>query len=171
MDEFKTYFNPFALIGRLVFSLFSGGLTCFLFYLLIREFSTNGPKEYFYIILMITLFGAFFQMFFTEFITKTKNYIITDQTIQEFNLLTFRSRTIPKSDIKGFSTSIIPYRIWDFKQVIIYLTDGTKIDLMQFTYFNFKKIKPTLLDKKYNYLGQEPYIWKWFNSRVYKYDN
>ena len=42
---------------------------------------------------------------------------------------------------------------------------------MQFAYFNFKKIKQTLVDKKYNYFGYEPYIWKWVDSRVYKYDN
>ncbi|MDP2174721.1 MAG: hypothetical protein Q8K70_02295 [Bacteroidota bacterium] len=110
-------------------------------------------------------------MFFKAFITTTKNYLITDQTIEEFNVLTLKTKTIYKDDIKGFSTSKVPYRIWDFKQIIIYLKDGTKIDIMQFAYFNFKKIKPTLVNKKYNYFGHEPYIWKWFNSRVYRYDD
>src|SRR5690606_10659624 len=158
MNEFKTYFNPLVPIGRLAFSIFFGGLTCFIIYLLFRDFKTNGIKEYLYMLLGATVFGAIFQMFFKAFITRTKNYLITNQTIEEFNILTLKTKTIHKDDIKGFSTSKIPYRIWDFKQVIFYLKDGTKIDIMQFAYFNFRKIKPTLIDKKYNYLGDEPYI-------------
>ena len=171
MDDLKTYFNPLVPVGRLAFSIFFGGLTCFVIYLLFRDFKTNGYKEYFYIILGGTVFAVVFHQFFTDFVTKTKNYIITNQTIEEFNFLTLKTKTIYKDDIKGFSTSIVPYRIWDFKQIIIYLKDGSKIDIMKFAYFNFKKIKPTLVDKQYNYLGHEPYIWKWVNSRVYKYDD
>jgi|SRR5690606_23581421 len=171
MTNFKTYFNPLIAIGRLAFSVFFGGLTFFLIYLLFRDFKTNGLKEYITIILGVTIFGAIFQMFFKALVTTSKNYLITDQTIEEFNVLTLKTKTIHKEDIKGFSTSKVPYRIWDFKQVIIYLKDGTKIDIMQFAYFNFKKIKSTLVDKRYNYLGHESYIWKWVNSRVYKYDD
>ena len=42
---------------------------------------------------------------------------------------------------------------------------------MQFSYFNFKKIDSALINKGYNYRGFEPYIWKWFDSRVYSYDD
>jgi len=171
MNDFKTYFNPFVAIGRLAFSIFFCGLTCLLIYLMFRDFKINGLKQYLTILLGVTIFGTVFQIFFKAFITTTKNYLITDKTIEEFNLLTFSRKTIYKDDIKGFSTSKVPYRIWNFKQIIIYLKDGTKISLMQFAYFNFKKIKPILVDKKYNYLGHEPYIWKWFDSRVYRYDD
>ncbi len=170
MDDLKTYFNPLVPIGRLAFSIFFGGLTCYIIYLFFRDFKTNGFKEYFFIILGATVFAVVFQMFYKALITTTKNYIITDQTIKEFNLLTQKTKTIYKDDIKGFSTSTVPYRIWNIKLVIIYLKDGTKIDIMQFAYFNFKKIKPALVDKKYKCLGHEPYIWKWVNSRIYKYD-
>ena len=84
--------------------------------------------------------------------------------------MTLKTKTIYKDNIKGFSTSKVPYRIWNFKQIIIYLKDGTKINIMQFAYFNFNKIELTLVEKKYNYLGHEKYIWKWVNRRVYKYD-
>lgn len=171
MNDFKTYFNPLVAIGRLAFSLFFGGLTCFTIYLLFLDFKTNRLNQYLTILLGATIFGAIFQMFLKAFITTTKNYLITDQTIEEFNLLTLKTKTIYKDDIKGFSTSSVPHRIWNFKQIIIYLKDGSKIDIMQFAYFNFKKIKPTLVDKNYNYLGHETYIWKWVNSRVYKYDD
>ena len=171
MDNLKTYFNPFVLVGRLAFSLFFGGLTCFIIYLFFRDFKVNGFKENFFIILGAALFTVVFQMFFKTFVTTTKNYLITNQAIEEFNLLTLKTKTIFKNDIKGFSTSTVRYRIWNFEQIIIYLKDGTKINIMQFAYFNFKKIKQTLVDKKYNYFGYEPYIWKWVDSRVYKYDN
>ena len=116
MNDFKTYFNPLVPIGRLAFSIFSGGLTCFVIYLLFRDFNTNGLKQYLAIILGATIFGAIFQMFFKAFITTTKNYLITEQTIEEFNLLTLKTKTIYKDDIKGFSTSLVPYRIWYFEK-------------------------------------------------------
>jgi hypothetical protein len=171
MTDFKTYFNPLIAVGRLVFSMFFGGMTCFIIYHIFRKFKTTELIQYGGIMLVVVLFGALFQMFFVAFIKTTKNYLIKDNCIEEFNLLTLKTKAIHKEDIKGFSTSIVPYRIWDFKQIIIYLKDGTKIDIMQFAYFNFKNIKPDLIDKNYNYLGDEPYIWKWVNSRVYKYDD
>lgn len=171
MEDLKTYFNPFVPIGRFAFSIFFGFLTCFIIYLFFRDFETNGFKEYCFIILGATTHALLFRMFFKAFITTTKNYLITEQTVEEFNILTQKTKTIYKADIKGFSTSTVPYRIWNFKQVIIYVNDGTRIDIMQFAYFNFNKIKQTLVDKKYTYLGHEPYIWKWVNSRVYKYDD
>ncbi len=57
-----------------------------------------------------------------------------------------------------------------FKQVIIYLNDGTKLDLMQFNFFNFKCIKQALIDLQYTYLGYESYKWKWFDDRYYRFD-
>lgn len=171
MKDFKIYFNPLVAIARLTFSISCGGMTCLIIYLLYRDYNTNGLKEYLAILLGAAFFGALFHMFFKSFITTTKNYLITDNFIQEFNLLTFKTKTIEKKDINGFSTSVIPYRIGNFKQIIIYMKDGSKIEMMQFAYVKYKKIKPTLDAKKYNYLGHEAYVWKWLNSRVYKYDN
>ena len=170
MNGFKTYFNPLVAVGRLVFSIFFCGLTCFIVYLLFRDFKTNGLMQFLTILFGATIFGIIFQVFFKAFITTTKNYLINERTIEEFNVLTFKTKIIDKEEIKGFSTSKVPYRIWDFNEIIIYLKDGTKIEIMQFAYFNFKKIKQTLVDKKYNYLGHESYIWKWVNSRVYQFD-
>lgn len=140
-------------------------------YLAVSEFKANKPRQWFTIIIGTTFFGAIFLMFFKAFITTTKNYLIQDNCIEEFNVLTLRTNRIKKHDIKGFSSSTVPYRIWNFHQIIIYLNDGSKINIMQFAYFNFKDIKPTLVGKNYNYLGHEPYIWKWPDSRVYAFDD
>ena len=171
MENFKTYFNPIIPIGRLIFALFFLSLFIMMFYALFRDFQTSGFKEYLMIFLGIVFFGAVAEMFITPFLTATKNYAIDDRVIKEFNFLTFEAKVIPKEMVKGFSTSKIQYRIWNFKQIIIYLKDGSKIDLMQFAYFNFKEIKPLLIEKGYPYLGHEPYVWKWPNSRRYQYDS
>lgn len=171
MNYMKTYFNPVIALGRLAFSLFFFGVTCLVIYYAITHFETNGIKQLFTLLIGAALFAAMFHMFFKAFIATTKNYLIQDNSIAEFDVLTFGTKTINKGDIKGFSTSTVPYRIWNFQQIIIYLKDGTKIDIMQFAYFNFKDIKPTLLDKNYKYFGHEPYIWKWPNSRVYTFED
>lgn len=171
MNDLKTCFNPVIALGRLALSLFFLSLTCLIIYRAVSDYETNGIKQWFTLLIGAALFAAMFHMFFKAFIATTKNYLIQDNSIEEFNVLTFGTKTINKGDIKGFSTSTVRYRIWNFHQIIIYLIDGTKIDIMQFAYFNFKDIKPTLLGKNYKYLGDEPYIWKWPNSRVYTFDD
>jgi hypothetical protein len=109
-------------------------------------------------------------MVLKSFLSTTKNYLIKNNSIEEFNYLILSTRIINKSDVKGFSTSIVPYRINNFNQIIIYLADGSKISIMQFSYFNFKKIEPALKENGYKYFGYEPYKWKWFDNRVYGYD-
>lgn len=171
MDDFKTYFNPLVALGRIAFSFLFISIICLIIYFMVSGYKTVEIKEWFALLFGVIFFGAIFFMFFQALITTTKNYIIQDDTIKEFNALTFKTKIIDKIDVKGFSTSIVPYRIWNFQQIIIYLKDGSKIDIMQFAYFNFKYIKPTLIGKSYNYLGHEPYIWKWPNTRVYAFDS
>ena len=109
-------------------------------------------------------------IFARQLLRTTKTYLFTNNGIQEYNYLTFSSRYIQRNDIKGFSSSSIPYKLTPFKQVIIYLNDGTKLDLMQFNFFNFKRIKQALIDLQYTYLGYESYKWKWFDDRYYRFD-
>lgn len=170
MNDFKTFFNPLVPIGRVFFAISFIGLLGMMIYFLYVDFETNGLEKYVGFLIGLPLFLAVSYLFFGEFINKTKNYLITDNYIVAFNLLTRRKKVINKDDIMGFSTSKVPYRMYDFKQIIVYLKDGTKIDIMQFAYFNFKKIQPVLIEKGYPYLGHEKYRWKWINSRIYLYD-
>ncbi len=163
MKDFKTRFNPLIPLGRL-------GVFSFYMYLF-RTLTRNESDKYLIIILGLSLFGIIYFTLIKPFVKTTKNYLIKDNSIEEFNLLTSKTKSIDKNEIKGFSTSIFPYRIWEFKEIIIYLKDGAKINIMQFAYFNFKNIETTLIDKKYNYLGQEPYEWNLFKGRIYKYDD
>jgi hypothetical protein len=168
--DFKAYFNPIVSIFRLLFSLAFAGLACFIIYLFFKDTSSHGNPYFAGKLLCIAVSGILFLVFFKALLSSAKTFRITGQHIQQFNYFTFSSTTIDKNEIKGFSTSETRYRLGNFRQVIIYLKNGKKINLMQFSYFNFRNIQPALIENGYNYFGYEPYKWKWFNNRVYKYE-
>lgn len=89
--------------------------------------------------------------------------IITDH-------LLFKRRVLRGDDIKGFSLSEYPLRGMKVKSILLYLSTGEKIEFPQFMFFNFKSLAPSLQESGITFLGEEPYIWKWVDSRVYKYD-
>jgi hypothetical protein len=89
--------------------------------------------------------------------------IITDH-------LLFKRRVLRGNDIKGFSLSEYPLRGMKVKSILLYLSNGEKIELPQFLFFNFKNLAPSLQENGITFLGEEPYIWKWVDSRVYKFD-
>ncbi|MGG7034391.1 MAG: hypothetical protein ACI7YS_04245 [Flavobacterium sp.] len=112
-----------------------------------------------------------FKILIQRIIKAIKTYSIKNDSIEVFNMLTSKTKSIDKDAIKGFSTSVIAYGIWEIDEIIIYLKDGAKISIMQIAQSNFKDIKSALLDKNYNYLGSElPYNVSLYN-RIYKYDN
>ena len=79
-------------------------------------------------------------------------------------------RLIDKSEIKGFSLTTYPTKVWDFKEILIYLTTGEKIELPQFLYTNFKDIKSEFERKGLKFLGHERFRWKFLDSRYYQFD-
>lgn len=171
MEDFKTQFNLFIPIGRLFTSLFLIGVYVFMIY----DFNTSerhsSEEKYTGYFLGTIVLLLLFWMFFKQFLRTTKSYTITESEIREFNFLTLSTKIIHKDEVKGFSTSVIPYlRGGDFKQILIYLENGKKIDLMQFAYFNFKKIRPALVERGYEYLGHEEYVWLFPDNRRYKFD-
>jgi hypothetical protein len=89
--------------------------------------------------------------------------IITDH-------LRFKRQVLQRADIKGFSLSEYPLRGLSVKSILLYLSNGEKIELPQFLFFNFKQLAPALEQSGVKFLGQEPYIWKWIDSRRYKFD-
>ena len=168
---FKTRFNPIIPFVRILFL----SILILAFILIFDELyfskKNHSLEDHFKIVFGVLFFGVIVWMFGKQLIRTTKTYTFANDYIKEFNFLTFSSRTIPKDHIKGFSTSIIPYRIMNFKQVIIYLKDGTKIDLMQFNFFNFRSIQHALNELNYAFLGSETYKWKWFDDRYYRFDD
>jgi hypothetical protein len=84
--------------------------------------------------------------------------------------LRFKRLVLQRAEIKGFSLSEYPLRGLSVKSVLLYLSNGKKIELPQFLFFNFKQLAPALEESGVKFLGQEPYIWKWIDSRTYKFD-
>ena len=168
--SFKTYFNPLVPLMCIAFIV----LIIFAFTLIFDElyFSKkfHSVEDHFKLIFGFLFFGMISWIFARQLLRTTKTYLFTNNGIQEYNYLTFSSRYIQRNDIKGFRSSSISYKLMPFKQVIIYLNDGTKLDLMQFNFFNFKCIKQALIDLQYTYLGYESYKWKWFDDRYYRFD-
>ncbi|MNR26767.1 hypothetical protein D3C85_1440030 [compost metagenome] len=108
---------------------------------------------------------------FADVILKQSNsFIIEEQNIFKISILFGKKELIKANQIKGFSTSEYPIKIWNFKSIILYLENGKKIELPQFLYFNFNEIENQFIEKSIRKLGHEKYKWKFFDSRYYKYE-
>jgi hypothetical protein len=94
---------------------------------------------------------------------ETGSLIITDH-------LLLKRRVLRGDDIKGFSLSEYPLRGMKVKSILLYLSSGKKVEFPQFLFFNFKSLSPSLQESGITFLGEEPYIWKWVDSRYYKFD-
>ena len=86
------------------------------------------------------------------------------------DLILFKRRVLRREDIKGFSLSEYPLRGINFKSILLYLYNGQKVELPQFLFLNFKQLTRSLQESGIKFLGEEPYIWKWIDSRYYKFD-
>lgn len=152
--EFKPRFNFLIPIFRLIFCLFYSGLTVvFAYFLVLSCVEKRDPKEIGIILFGLIMFYSYSHIITKSFFLKTKKIAITNDFLKETNYLRNTIRVIPKDDIIGFSTSVVPYKIGRFSQIIVYLKNNEKIELMQFCYFNFKELEPVLLNCGYKYLG------------------
>ncbi|MFM9838259.1 MAG: hypothetical protein ACKVOQ_08355 [Cyclobacteriaceae bacterium] len=170
MKEFKTNLNPLIPLIRFLGVLIFGVVLIKIFYTFFRNLTENSAREYFILFVGVPLIGYLFYVFLKGFSRSTKNYVLDNFSLRVFNLLTLQTEKISKENIRGFSTSEIPYRIATFKQIIIYLRDGRKLELMQFEYFNFRKIESALCYNDYIFLGHELYVWKFLDFRVYHFE-
>lgn len=171
-QEFKPKFNFLVPIFRLIYCVFLLGITVmFAYHLVLSIMDTErNPIEIGAFLLGLMLFYSYSHVITKSFFLQTKKIAVTKDFLKEINFLRNTSRLITKEDIIGFSTSVIPYKIGSFSQIIVYLKNNEKIELLQFCYFNFKEIEPILLNCGYKHLGFEIYRWKWFDSRHYKYE-
>jgi hypothetical protein len=109
--------------------------------------------------------------FWRAVLTERFSMVIThDQVIIKDHLL-FRTSVLRSEEIKGFSLSEYPIRISGIQSILLYLVNGQKIEFPQFLFFNFKKLSRSLRECGIPFLGEEPYRWKWIDSRIYKFDD
>ncbi len=101
---------------------------------------------------------------------ERNNLFLEEKDIILKDAVNSKEKRIPKNKVKGFSTTTYNTRAWNFKSLILYLANGDKIEFPQFLYWNFKDFKVALEENNIQYLGHEPYRWKWFDKRHYQYD-
>jgi hypothetical protein len=102
--------------------------------------------------------------------TQRNNLIIKDKKIIIQDTIFKTEKVYELNEIKGFSLSKYPTKIWNFKEIIIYVKNGDKIEFPQFLYLNFKDFKTSFENYGLAFLGFEEYSWKFLDKRNYKYE-
>lgn len=173
MEDFKPKYNFIILVLRLFFLLlFIGLFAGFCWYTAPNLLQSDQPL--YRKVIGIPL-GALLLLFliyrFVKILSTQRNvFHFEDGDLILTDAITKNRKAIRKSEIKGFSLSNYPTKAWNFKEIIIYCHSGTKIELPQFLYLNFKEIKPYFEDNNLTFLGFEPFQWKFLDSRYYQFD-
>ena len=174
MKSFKTRFNYllFAIRG-LAFLFFLAFLFIFIFLIIPGLIESGNPSKKFIAIPLGLLLVIYFIYRFGKLLSSQRSIASIDNkgTILLKDALTGKRNMLHASDIKGFSMSKYPTKFSDFKEIILYLKNGKKIEMPQFLYWNFKEIKPAFEENGLKFLGHEPYTWKFFDSRHYHFDD
>jgi hypothetical protein len=155
---------------RLVWVIATSALLTRIVYVCFSNFQTDTTRTIWIFIIGIPLVGTLLYLGLKGLLRNSKIYAITRDKLIVTDLIRLHKQTVDRHKVKGFSDSQIEYRIGTFKQIIIYLVDNEKFEIMQFEQFNFRKIKPTMIEFGYDYLGFEPYQWKFLDSRTYYYE-
>lgn len=173
MTDFNSkYIYPIFVLRLLLLVALLGAISLFVFIgipSLTKQHS--GLKAFGLISFGLLLFGYLMTMLGKSTLTQRYSvYITNGQTKLRDNIL---GRHISLDEnFKGFSLSSYGDRraIYDWQTLIFYFTNGDKIELPQFLYYNFKDIMPSLRDQQIPFLGQEPYKWKNLFSRHYYFE-
>lgn len=173
MRDFKTRFNYLLLGLRALFFLFFVALFLgLIFYAAPKIIRSDDFGIRLFIGLLAALFIAIFLPYrFGKLLLTQRNVlsfkngdlILTDAILN-------KRIVISKKEIKGFSLSKYPTKVWDFHELIVYLANGNKIELPQFLYWNFKELRPAFEENGLSFLGYERFRWKFFDSRYYQFD-
>ncbi|MEG0848310.1 MAG: hypothetical protein RSD71_00940 [Flavobacterium sp.] len=171
MKLFKTQFNYLILVGRFILMLFFGTLSVFLMYLIIEKLKLQSYSNE---VLQLVLFNFILMYLTYHFVViickQSYNFEIEESNIFKISIFSDKKELLKTDQIKGFSTSIYPIKVWNFKSIILYLKNGKKLELPQFLYFNFNEIENKLIENSVIKLGHEKYKWKFFDSRHYQYE-
>ena len=171
MKLFKTRFNYLILVGRFILMLFFGTLSVFLMYLIIEKLKLQSYSNE---VLQLVLFNFILMYLTYHFVAiickQSYNFELEEGNIFKISILSDKKELLKTDQIKGFSTSIYPIKVWNFKSIILYLKNGKKLELPQFLYFNFNEIENKLIENSVIKLGHEKYKRKFFDSRHYQYE-
>jgi|GEM_PF-6433957 len=169
----RAQFNYIVFLIRILFVLAWSALVIGLLFFLPRELSRTHDLSGVLAIMAGFIFVCSMATFkfWRAVWTERYNMVIADNQVTIKDQLLFRSFVLRNDEIKGFSLSEYPIRISGIKSILLYLINGEKIEFPQFLIFNFKKLTRALEKSGVPFLGEEPYIWKWIDSRRYKFDD
>ena len=144
MTAFCTFLNPAIPLLRLLRALFMGAFSALTLHLW-----TQKEGLQFGFLIGVGLSGYMAYTFGRGLLTQTRNYSISYDGIVVKDFITWRTCTVPRSEILGYSRSTIKTRVWTFDQLILHTSQGQKFSLAQFSYFNFKHIESILKGYRY----------------------
>lgn len=170
--RFKAKFNYLIFWLRLFFGIFT--LCVFVVFILVspelfKSFE-RGLKFYIGFLAGLFLYTYLPYRFFKMAYLQRESLFIYEDYIQIDKILSKTLEDIPLIDFKGYSISRYPTKLWNFKEVILYLKNGKKIEIPQFLYINFKDFLEALQKSKLTHLGYEPYKWKFPDGRKFLFD-
>jgi len=173
MGTFTTKYNYLILGLRSIFFLFFVGLFVGFFAYSVPKFIDEREFSFKMIVGMVA--ATFLVMFlcyrFLKLLRTQRKVLVFENDHLKVTYAIFKTeRIIHKSEIKGFSLTTYPTKVWNFKEILIYLTNGEKIELPQFLYWNFKDFKSGLESNELKFLGFERFRWKFLDSRYYQFD-
>jgi hypothetical protein len=170
--EFKTRYNYLIVIGRIVLSIFFAATAVLLLYVIGDHTQKEDAKgiEIFFASIFTLIMIYLCYHFLSILVIQSYNFELRNTSLIKTSVFTRKQKTYQIAEIKGFSTSNYPLKIWNFKSIILYLNSGEKFELPQFLYFNFEEIGSQLTSNSIYELGHETYKWKFFDSRHYKYE-
>lgn len=144
-DTFETRLNPLIPVGRFMVALFMLGMSAFGVHFL--QQANGADRTGFLFFALFSLCLAF--VFSKRLLTQTKIYTISYKEIVVTDYLTFRTYTLLRDEILGYSRSVIWLRVGTFQQITLHLSEKRSLCLPQFSYFNFKRIEPALVESNY----------------------
>ena len=173
MTTFRTKYNYLILALRFAFILFFIALFIgFCLYAAPKLLQSEQPLYRKFIGIPLGTFLLLFLIYrFAKILSTQRNtFHFEGSDLILTDAITKRRKIIPKSQIKGFSLTNYPTKAWNFKEILIYFHSGTKIELPQFLYLNFKEMKQYFEDNDLTFLVFELLIWKFLDSRHYQFD-
>ncbi|WP_345167219.1 hypothetical protein [Nibribacter koreensis] len=143
MKEYIFKFNFIVPILRMAFLVFSGGVVILMVSLIIEKEWTSLAEDaafIFYTLFMIWFFSLGAYQMVKGLLTESLWIKISEEQIMIRNLALLRKYALTKKDISSIYPSSKSLGRITWNTIIIFTKEGKSYELLQFNYFDFKKL-------------------------------
>lgn len=143
MKEYRLKFNFLIPILRATFLIVSISIIIFLLLIIVDKGIAQIMKDIpalLYFLFIIGLFSVIIYQMVKGLFNETLSIKITNDNIEIRNLILFKKDILTKNDVSGIYSSDKQFAKGTWKTVIINTANGKRFELVQFNYFDFKKI-------------------------------